>query len=45
MTHPHPPRDEAELRRTAAVTCPQDRGENPFAWSDLPPVPDREEDA
>lgn len=29
---------DAELRRIAAVTCPQDRGEDPFAWSDLPPL-------
>lgn len=36
------PDRDAELRRTAAVTCPQDHGENPFGWSepdDLPPLP------
>lgn len=40
----HPDRD-AQLRRIAAVTCPQDRGEDPFAWSepdDLPPLPAEE---
>lgn len=34
--------DPDELRRTAVVICPQDRGEDPFAWSDpdtFPPVP------
>lgn len=33
---------DAELRQIAALTCPQDRGEDPFAWSEpdnLPPVP------
>lgn len=48
--NPHPentPPDrtdrEAQLRRIAHITCPQDRGESPFAWSDLPtptPTPD-----
>lgn len=36
MTDPTPRPDEADLRATAAVTCPQDRGEDPFSWSDLP---------
>lgn len=33
---------DAELRRTAGITCDQDRGENPLSWSepdDLPPLP------
>ncbi|MGA5340459.1 hypothetical protein ACPCK3_15050, partial [Streptomyces griseoincarnatus] len=42
MTRPRPSRDEADLRRIAAVTCPQDRGEDPFAWSDLPPTTHQE---
>ncbi|WP_061443831.1 hypothetical protein [Streptomyces sp. CCM_MD2014] len=36
--------DPDELHRTAVVICPQDRGEDPFAWSEpdnLPPVPTR----
>lgn len=40
MTHADTSPDrEAELRQIAAVICDQDRGEDPFAWSELPPPP------
>lgn len=36
---------DAELRRALAVVCDTDRGEDPLAWSELPPPPRISRDA